>query len=224
MEEKVSLAITKVGIGATIDSYRPIILNTNRGEIIARFYHIPNIKRAVIFVGGVGGGFDTPARNLYGRLAEKLVAEGISTLWIQYRNSQDLVEATVDVMAGIMFLEQNGIEQIGLVGHSFGSAAVIQAAVNDDNVKTVVCLATQGFGADQVADLASETSLLLIHGKNDKTLPHPVAEYVHTIAHEPKQIMLMEGTGHNLDESSDRVYEAVHLWLTKQLEEGKLVA
>lgn len=224
MEERVSLAITKVGIGASVDSYRPILLKTNRGEITARFYHIPNLKRAVIFVGGVGGGFDSPARNLYGQLAEKLVAEGISCLWIQYRNPQDLVEATVDVMAGIMFLEQNGIEHLGLVGHSFGGAAVIQAAINDSQVKTVVCLATQGFGADQVTDLAEDTSILLIHGKNDKTLPHPVAEYVHTIAHEPKQILLLDGVGHNLDEASYKVYDAVRIWLMKHLDQGKKVA
>lgn len=223
MEDKIKLAINEVGIGASVDSYRPVILHTNRGEISARFYHIPNIKRAVIFVGGSNGGYSSPAYDLYGSLADQLVAEGVSSLWIQYRKPSDMLEAVVDVMAGIMFLEQNGVEQIGLVGYGFGSSVVINAAAATAHIKTVVCLSPEGDGVDPVTHMSEETSLLLIHGKSDLQQPYPISEYMYAKAHEPRQLVLLDGTGHMLNESSDTVHQIVNSWLLKQLQRGRIV-
>ena len=38
--------------------------------------------KAVIYVGGVGGGWDSPARELYSKLASKLASNGINSLRI----------------------------------------------------------------------------------------------------------------------------------------------
>jgi hypothetical protein len=192
-------------------------LVTNLGKIDTRFYHVPNIKRAVIFVGGVGGGYDSPAKNLYPKLAEQLMLEGISSLRIQYRNPSDLIDSVIDVMAGIMFLEKNGIEEIGLVGHSLGGAVVIQAAANSDSVRTVIALAPQGFGVEPVTDLQEDTSLLLVHGKGDIVLPYALSEYIYTLAHEPKDLKLLSKTGHSLHEKSEEVFKHVHDWLADEL-------
>ena len=223
MEEFIDLAISEIGIGEPADAFRPITLQTTRGQIAARFYHIPSLKRAAIFVGGIGGGFDTPANNLYHHLSEQLVSEGISSLWIAYRNSTDMLEAVFDVMVGMLFLKQNGFEQVGLVGHSMGGAVAIQAANNSELAKTVVCLATQGYGAEPVGNFAKDTSLLLIHGKNDIILPYYSSEYVYELAHQPKKLVLLEGNGHTLDESEKIVYDKVHKWLVKQLKKGKVI-
>ena len=75
-----------------------------------------------------------------------------------------------DVLAGAKFLHSEGKVALGLVGHSFGGAVVIQAGTVLDWVKTVVTLATQSFGAEAVADLAAHASILLIHGADDQTL------------------------------------------------------
>lgn len=217
MEDRIKLAINEVNIGNGADTYRTLRLQTNRGEINARYYHIQSVKQAVIFVGGVAGGFDSPAGNLYATLAERLLLEGISSLRIQFRNPTDLIESIIDVMAGIMFLEQNGFEHIGLVGHAFGSAAIIQAAINASNIKTVVCLATQGLGSDSISSLSEDTSLLLVHGKRDKILPYPIAEYAYTLAHDPKELLLMDGAGHDFDEVKKDVYVTLHEWLVHEL-------
>jgi poly(3-hydroxyalkanoate) synthetase len=67
----------------------------------------------------------------------------------------DLCESVLDVIEGIHFLEQQGIESIGFLGHSFGGAVVIQATTaavsSSDTVRTVVTLTTQSYGAESVS-------------------------------------------------------------------------
>jgi homoserine acetyltransferase len=65
-------------------------------------------------------------------------------LFERYRYPTDLDESITDVIASIKFLEHAGIRSVGLVGHSFGGAAVIKAAIDVPNiVKTVITLSTE---------------------------------------------------------------------------------
>jgi hypothetical protein len=104
------------------NDYRLVKLQTTHQENIdCRYYYASkDTKKAVIFVGGVGGGWDSPAKELYSKLAGKLVSNGISSLRIRYRHPTDLDECAIDVIAGIKFLENNRIESVGLVGHYLG--------------------------------------------------------------------------------------------------------
>ncbi|MBP2294887.1 alpha/beta hydrolase [Azospirillum rugosum] len=203
------------------EGYHPVRLDSDRGTIEARFTPAPEGKGlkgdlAVIWVGGIGGGFDTPARGLYPRLAADLTQAGIASLRIRFRNPHDLEEAVYDVLCGLTFLGQQGIHHTALVGHSFGGAVVIQAAAsNRGAVCTVVTLASQGFGADPVKDLACP--ILLIHGEADEILTPMCSIHVHRMAREPKKLVLMPGAGHCLDETAEAVCREVRDWLTEKL-------
>ncbi len=94
---------------------------------------------------------------------------------------------------------------------------VIQAAVNDQAVRTIVTLSTQGFGANRVSQLKKGTSVLLIHGKEDRVLSSVSSAYVYRLAHEPKRLILYEGAGHTLDEVADEVYNEVKGWIIANL-------
>jgi pimeloyl-ACP methyl ester carboxylesterase len=203
--------------------YELVKLDTERGEIVCRYYtshtHYP-ASVAVVYVTGVGGGWGTPAIGLYPRLCGSLVRVGIDGIHVRYRHPTDLLESVFDTLAGVAFLkEEHGTKAIGLVGHSFGGAVVIQAAVTaSDIVSTIVTLATQSYGAaDRISKLEQGTSALMIHGSNDKVLPVHCSEQVYQKAHEPKQIVLCEGAGHGLDEVSEEVYELVYRWLVNNL-------
>lgn len=203
--------------------YQLVKLDTQRGEIICRYYssntHNP-ASVAVVYVTGVGGGWGTPAIGLYPRLCCSLARIGIDGLRVRYRHPTDLLESVFDTLAGIAFLrEEHRIKAIGLVGHSFGGAVVIQAAVQaSDIVSTLVTLATQSYGAAHViSKLKHGTSALMIHGSDDKVLPAYCSEEVYQKAHDPKQIVLWEGAGHGLDEVSEEVYELVYDWLVNSL-------
>ncbi|MDN7024276.1 hypothetical protein FGU65_05115 [Methanoculleus sp. FWC-SCC1] len=142
---------------------------------------------------------------------------GIGALRVRYRSATNLTEAVLDTAAGVEFLKAEGVTSIGLVGHSFGGAVVIQAAANDDAVDTVVTLATQSLGAAPVSRLKPEASVLVIHGKEDGILPPSSSVSTYQRAHEPKALILYEGAGHMLDEVAGTVSRDVMEWLLGRL-------
>jgi alpha-beta hydrolase superfamily lysophospholipase len=203
--------------------YEIIKLDTERGEVLCRYY-FPYLQHpasmAVVYVTGVGGDWGTPAAGLYPRLCISLARMGIDGLRVRYRHPTDLSESVFDTLAGIAFLkEKRRKKAIGLVGHSFGGAVIIQAAVAaPDIVSTIVTLATQSYGAAEgISKLKTRTSSLLIHGTHDKVLPVYCSQQVYQQAAEPKKIILYKGASHGLEEVSEEVYELVYGWLANNL-------
>ena len=203
--------------------YELVKVDTERGEIVCRYYssntHNP-ASAAVVYVTGVGGSWGTPAIGLYPRLCCSLARIGIDGLRVRYRHPTDLLESVFDTLAGVAFLkEERRTKAIGLVGHYFGGAVLIQAAVQaSDIVSTIVTMATQSYGAaHKVSRLQQGTCALMIHGSDDKVLPVYCSEQVSQKAHEPKQIVIREGASHGLDEVSEEVYELVYGWLVNNL-------
>jgi pimeloyl-ACP methyl ester carboxylesterase len=196
-----------------IDSYEFVRIETSRGRVDCRYYRVEGTDKGVIMVGGIGGDFDTPGDNLYPRLCEYLKLIGISSLRVQFRHPTDLAESVIDVILGLEFLKEDIVRVFGLIGHSFGGAVVVQAAFNDKSVKTVVTLSTQSFGINPISSLTEGTSVLLIHGAADETLPSSSSEYAYNLAHEPKKIKIYENAGHSLKEVSDEVFTEMKSWI-----------
>ncbi|MNK58833.1 Alpha/beta hydrolase family protein [compost metagenome] len=220
MARTLELQVTGFEVGHAQHGYHPITLESTRGPILTRLYPVPEgTERAVITVGGVGGGWDTPARDLYPWLGTALPTEGIALCRVRFRHPTVLEEAVLDVLAAIAFLEAEGVTQVGLVGHSFGGAVVIQAAALAPQVRTVVTLATQGYGADPASELGPRCSLLLLHGTADRVLSPVCSQHAFEGAREPKEIALYEGAGHGLDEAAEAVRLRVHDWLVARLSE-----
>lgn len=199
------------------DSFELVRLDTSRGKIDCHYYKAEKADKGVIMVGGIGGDFDTPAEGLYPRLCADFKEMGISSLRVSFRYPTDLTEAVLDVLVGLEFLKSENVRVFGLIGHSFGGAVVVQAAFNDQTVKTVVTLATQSYGISPISLLPESTSVLLIHGKADETLPPGSSVYAYNLAHEPKKIKIYENAGHGLSEVSDEVYREVRHWIRDNL-------
>ncbi len=204
-------------VGNAKNGYIPVELITDRGEISCRFYKVNSNNSGVIWVGGVGGDWDSPAEELYPDLSKKLKEDGISSLRIRYRYPHDMEESVYDALAGIKFLEDVGSSKIALVGHSLGGSVVIQAAASSNLVNTVVAISTQSHGADSVSNFPKGTSLLLIHGSDDPVLPVNCSKQVYSKAHDPKEIVILTGNGHCLDESSEKVHQIIYDWIISQL-------
>jgi pimeloyl-ACP methyl ester carboxylesterase len=214
---ELDMEITEVLPGEEGEGYLPLTFRTTRGEVTYRYYPVTNARRAVIWIGGAGGGFDSPANQLYPRLAEALRAEGIASLRVRFRDPTKLEEAVLDVLAGLGWLQDEGIERLVVVGHSFGGAVAIQAATAADTVRGVVTLATQSYGADAVMELGHECGILLLHGRADTVLPPQSSDFVFQMAHEPRRLILYDGAGHGLDEVAPEVEQVVRSWLRERL-------
>lgn len=195
---------------------RPYTLRTRRGPVDVLLYESLGAKAGALLAGGVGGGFDTPALGLYPRLGEELLRHRISTVHLKYRNATDLAEAVHDVLAGVEFLVERGLERVALVGHSFGGAVMIDAGAQSPWVTTVVGLAPQSYGTEAVSELHPR-SLLLVHGLSDAVLPPSCSLSIHERARGRKDLELIPGAGHVLDESAERVFTRVRDWLVREL-------
>ena len=137
---------------------------------------------------------------------------------MRFRNPTDLEEAVHDVSTGLRYLQQEGVERLGFVGHSFGGAVVIEASTTTPLARAVVTLATQSYGADRVGKLNRNCAILLIHGTRDHVLAAANSQYVHRLAHEPKRLQLYPGASHGLDEAAEDVEQLVYEWLMTYLQ------
>lgn len=201
--------------GELQNTYKLLRLTTEKGDLFCRYYHVPDTRFATILVGGIGGDWDSPGRELYPRICFNLRKQSIASLHLQYRDSSNLSMATYDVFTALRFLHDNGISRVALIGHSFGGAAVIQAASQDESVKAVVTLSTQSFGTNPVRMLGPRCGILLIHGMEDEIIPHGSSGYVHGIAKEPKKLIYYPHTKHNLEEAENDVYNEIYNWITR---------
>jgi pimeloyl-ACP methyl ester carboxylesterase len=202
-------------------AYERVVLQSARGPVETRFYCRPDLDCGAIYAGGIGGGFDTPARGLYPALCMGLMPSRVCGLRVSYRNPHDLSESVSDVLAGLRFLHDRGIHDTVLVGHSFGGAVVARAAASSNRhssfVRAVVLLATQAHGVEALADLAPSTGALMIHGTSDSVLPPSCSEYAYRLAHEPKKLTLFPDASHSLDEVASEVRKEVREWILARI-------
>lgn len=171
---------------------------------------------AVLCVGGAGGGFDGPARGIYSALCAQLQRRSIAGLRLDYRYRNHLEDCVLDTLLGIEFLAGEGIENVVLVGHSFGGAVVITTGAISPHVKAVVPMSTQTYGTNRAPELAPRP-LLLIHGTADEILSDRCSQHVYHIANEPKELRLFTGVRHGLDEAREEILELLVHWITEKL-------
>jgi cephalosporin-C deacetylase-like acetyl esterase len=216
MSQTLSQELQAVDQGPVVQGVATLRFRTDGGMFNARFHEAPEGQAAVIWMGGAGGGLDGPAGGMYPRLAEKLVADRIASLRLDYRHPNELDDCALDVLTGVVYLESMGRTRVALVGHSFGGAVAITAGVESSEVVAVAALSSQTFGTGAVAHL-SPRPLLLLHGNDDEVLPDACARDVYDRARQPKEMRLYPGCRHGLDECRDKVDQDLLAWLRKVL-------
>ncbi len=200
----------------------PVRLKTSRGEIRAEYYPAANsdasARMGVVWVEGAGnhGSDDGPPVTIYPTVCERLQKMGIASLHLHYRRPNYLVHCVLDTLCGIAFLSGEGIDRIGLVGHSFGGAVVISAGAVSSKVWAVVPMSSQTDGTDFAAHV-SPRPMLLIHGTSDSVLPSSCSEEIYAEARQPKELRLFKGAGHNLEEARGEVMDLLVKWIPEKL-------
>ena len=207
---------------------RLISLPSARGPIRCAYHPVEDApvaeatssrRAAVAMVGGGDGGLDGPAEAIYPTLAGDLAAHGIASLRVDFRIHQfpgDLDEGVHDLLEGVRFLLADGVERIGVLGHSFGGAVVIDAAAQHHGIDSVVTLATQTAGAQRVADIAPRP-LLLVHGLDDVRLTPDCSRQLHRLAGAPKRLELLERATHSLRQRREDLRTLLRDWFLETL-------
>lgn len=215
MDNRFYLKLTGVQTESLDNNQVRVILDTPDGNMDGIF-HSAEGTSAVIWVCGALGGLDGPSFGIFVDVSQSLVSEGISSLRLNYRFPGDFGECVLDVLVGVQFLEQKGKNTIALVGHSFGGAVVIQAGTMSPQVKAVIGISSQTYGAHQVAKLAPRP-LLLIHGQRDRNLPVRSSQLIYEWAREPKELVIYKGCGHFLRECHQELHDLLRSWLVSKL-------
>ena len=200
------------------DSGEGLKFHTNRGEFGGIIRRAEEAVGAVIWVCGARGGFAGPGPESYARLSERLVEQGITSLRLDYRFPNDLLECALDLITGANHLKELGYGPVVVVGHSFGGAVVIAAGAASDHIKGVVSLSPQTYGAGMAGQLAPR-KLLVAHGKADTRLPYSCALQIYEWAKEPKELVLFEGAEHRLEECREELETLLAAWIPATLNE-----
>ena len=187
-----------------------VSLPTPEGMVHAHHYVVVNSAFAVVLVGTATKSFASPALNLYSRLAESFKKDGVTALQVQLCNAEKLEEAIHDVRHGIQYLCGLGSKTVMLVGYDRGALAVLHAAAEEPCVLGVVAIAP---GAPTDA-LNINRPLLVVHGENDHITGAAAAQKVLDRAVESKELRVIHGAGHSLEESAEDLHQIIHQWLT----------
>jgi hypothetical protein len=209
-ERDLELQIEQVAAHPEADGNLRVLLKTSRGEIRCILHPCATAPAAAVYVGGARGGFEGPANDLYGRIANRL-RPAMSTLRVHYRQPGEFFECVLDTLAGVSFLRGVGAGDVALVGHSFGGAVVIKAGELSPSVTGVAALSSQLYGTRTVERLAKP--LLLVHGMRDGILDHAASEDIHSRAVEPKRIVLYAEADHSLSQCAEQLEELLAEWL-----------
>jgi dienelactone hydrolase len=118
----------------------------------------------------------------------------------------DVVNQPADITFVLDQLLARGVgdgERVGVGGYSLGAETALAVALHpryaDLRIRAVVAVAGALFHPDFAAETLRPLPLLLIHGTEDTKkdrLRHALE--VHEAAHEPKELVLIEGAGHGI--------------------------
>lgn len=182
-----------------------VALETSRGEITVYLHPCEGKTGCAVFLGGAGGGVKGPANGIYQRLGQELVADGVTSVRVQYREPGEFEECVLDALAACSFLKGIGAQQVVIVGHSFGGAVAVRAGELAPIATGVIAMSSQRYGTWDVERLGKP--LLLIHGDRDEVLDHAASQDIFDRAVEPKRLVLLEGAGHGLQEAVEQVHD-----------------
>ncbi len=207
------ISLSGYDIEAAEDGER-VLLRTDRGEILCLFLAAAGADAAVLWAGSLGA--ESRLSPIAQSVAQDLLKDSVSSLAVRYRRPFELEESVQDTLAALLFLREVGVQRVALVGHSFSGAVVITAAPLSEAVVAVAALASQTFGASNVANVAPRP-ILLVHGTADQRLDPYCSEQIYSWAKKPKELVLIEGATHGLSEHPEVLLPLLRQWLAERL-------
>ncbi len=209
-----ALAVQEVEIAPGL---RHVEIYTLAG-LLSFWCHGPRDAASVVLaVGGAMGGVLGPADGAFHHVGVELAERGIATIRVDYRRPNDLDWCTHDLVAAADYASRTGGDRFVTMGHSFGGAVAVRAAVAlGDRAAGVVTLSTQSAGCEEGEVLEGNVPVLLLHGDRDRILPAAASEMVRFLI--GGELHLLHGADHLLVEAADEVRTRLLEWIPARFE------
>ena len=197
------LAVQEVDLAPRL---RHVEIYTASGLVTFLWHGSPDARNVVLMGGGAMGGLLGPADGFYQDFGVVMTqdSDDVAVIRVGYRRPNDLPSCIGDMAAAGMLAERNGAENFISVGHSFGGAVAVGAAIEPspiaESVVGVVTLATQSAGCENAAELRRRP-FLLFHGDRDEILPVWSSEAVKELSGGYADLRVLPGAGHLLAEN-----------------------
>ena len=187
--------------------------------LLSLFWHgPPEAQNVVLACGGAMGGVLGPADALYQELGVTLANSGIGLIRVGYRVPNNTEKCVHDLVAAADLATRSGATRFITMGHSFGGAPALQAAVIlQEHCAGVVTLATQSAGCEPAEDLATRVPVILFHGDKDEILPLQASELVRMVIG-GGELVPLPGAGHLLAEATDELRDRLTAWIPEKFE------
>ena len=188
--------------------------------LLSLFWHGPSEAQDVVLAcGGAMGGVLGPAYALYQDLGVSLGESGVGMIRIGYRAPNDTAKCVHDLIAAADLATRSGAQRFITMGHSFGGAPALQAAVIlEAHCAGVITLATQSAGCEPAEDLAARVPIILFHGDKDEILPLQASELVRMVVG-GGELVPLPGVGHLLAEAGDELRDRLGNWIPEKFKE-----
>ena len=188
--------------------------------LLSLFWHGPSEAQDVVLAcGGAMGGVLGPADALYQDLGVSLGESGVGMIRIGYRAPNDTAKCVHDLIAAADLATRSGAQRFITMGHSFGGAPALQAAVIlEAHCAGVITLATQSAGCEPAEDLAARVPIILFHGDKDEILPLQASELVRMVVG-GGELVPLAGVGHLLAEAGDELRDRLGNWIPEKFKE-----
>jgi hypothetical protein len=195
---------------------------TSRGLLTVLWHGARTAQSVVLLCSGGGGGVLGPADGLYQDLGTVFARHDIGTLRVGYRRAGDLDLSLLDVLVAADLATRSGARRFVVVGHSFGGAVAVQAAVVLGRCTAgVVTLATQSTGCEAAARLQG-TPMLLLHGDQDELIPVMASGLVHQLAGGHGELVILRGCSHRMSERAREIRRNLVPWIPARLAEHRV--
>jgi uncharacterized protein len=193
---------------------RHVEIYTLGGLLTLLWHGDPAAEHLVVTCGGAMGGLLGPANGIYHDLGERFADQGIGLVRVGYRKPNDLDACVLDLVAVAELGARRGARRFVTMGHSFGGAVAIRAAIIvGDDAAGVVTLATQSAGCEEAERLGT-TPVLLFHGERDELLPPQASELVQMLT--GGELVVFPATGHLFTEAADALRERLAHWIPER--------
>jgi len=208
LDELQVLAVQEKAITDRVDH---VELYTMKGLLTLLWHGPRDAHDVVLLCGGAMGGLLGPADGLYADLGEQFTDAGIGSIRISYRTPNNLARCVADVTAAADIAARVGARRFVVVGHSFGGAVAINAAIAlGGHAAGVVTLATQSAGCEPAHLL--EAPILLLHGDADELLPPEASNVVRMLVGHG-DVEILPGDNHLLRHSNRYLRDRLGEWI-----------